>query len=156
PPLKPLSDLFGLRWERQRQKVTKSAFYSRHLGVCTLHVWGADGQKREQTCILVPSVAAYLLSINPDLVRAQGNESGADYLEAKIVEWNAVIHEYEEMAGHLERVRQTSQTRLTTLMKAREIALPHERQAITRLVAKALQECGEPVSMPEQQALPGV
>ena len=76
-PLKPISDLFGLRWEKQREKVTNSAYLSRYLGVCTLTSGGADDQKREQTCILISRVAAFLMGMNPEMVRAKGNPDNA-------------------------------------------------------------------------------
>lgn len=106
-PLKPISDLFGLRWDRQRDKVTKSAHFGKFLGVCTLHMWGADGQKREQNCILVSRVAAFIMTISPDAVRAQGNESAADFLEQKLNEWADALHDYEEVgvAFNLNHVR---------------------------------------------------
>jgi hypothetical protein len=96
-PLKPISDLFGLQWETQREKVTKSDHLRRFLGICTLLMGGAGDQKREQTCILLSRVAAFLMSINPDRVRANGNESGADYLEQKLTEWADALHDYEEL-----------------------------------------------------------
>jgi hypothetical protein len=96
-PLKPISDLFGLKWENQRVKVTNSPFFSKYFGICTPLMGGADGQNREQTCILVSRVAAYLMTISPERVRANGNESGANYLEAKLNEWADALHDYEEL-----------------------------------------------------------
>lgn len=111
-PLKPISDLFGLKWEKQREKVAQSDYLSRFLGVCTLDSWGAGNQKtdtctphvggaggqiREQTCILVSRVAAFLMSINPELVRARGNKDGAKFLEEKQEEWADALHDYEEI-----------------------------------------------------------
>lgn len=96
-PLKPISDLFGLRWNRQKQKVTESAHLGKYLGVCNLQMWAADGQKREQICILVSRVAAFLMSISPDAARGQGNDSAADFLEQKLNEWADALHDYEEI-----------------------------------------------------------
>lgn len=129
-PLKPISDLFGLKWEKQREKITQSDYLSRFLGVCTLDSWGAGSQKqgditpprggagaqkgqkpdtctphvggaggqiREQTCILISRVAAFLMSINPELVRARGNKDGAKFLEEKQEEWADALHDYEEL-----------------------------------------------------------
>lgn len=122
-PLKPLCDLFGLKWERQRLKVSEP-FYKRHLGICVLkalaatpHKGGAYGtctpdtegsddtctplmggageQVRDHTCIRIDRVAAFLMTINPDRVRAAGNTSGADFLEAKLTEWADALHDYE-------------------------------------------------------------
>lgn len=94
-PLKPISDLFGVQWEAQRRKITDTTFYNSYFGVCTPTLWGAGGQKREQTCILLSRVAAYLMTLNPTLVRAKGNESGADFLEEKLNEWADALHDYE-------------------------------------------------------------
>lgn len=127
-PLKPISDLFGLRWTQQREKVTNSAYFSRFLGTCTLTSWGAGtskpgeitpqvggdgGQKREQTCILVSRVAAYLMGINPEMVRAKGNQDGAKFLEEKQEEWADALHDYEEIgcAVNLNHAKQQEQTR---------------------------------------------
>lgn len=96
-PLKPISDLFGLRWDRQRDKVTKSVSFGKYLGVCTLQMWGADGQKREQNCILLSRVAAYIMSISPDAIRSQGNHDAADFLEEKLNEWADALHDYEQI-----------------------------------------------------------
>ena len=96
-PLKPISDLFGLRWDRQREKVTKSVGFGKYLGICTLQMWGADGQKREQNCILLSRVAAYIMSISPDAIRSQGNHDAADFLESKLNEWADALHDYEQI-----------------------------------------------------------
>ena len=94
-PLKPISDLFGIQWGRQHKKVSESVFLSKYLGVCIVHMYHAGGQKREQTCVLLSRVAAFLMSISPDSVRASGNETGADFLEEKLNEWGDALHEYE-------------------------------------------------------------
>jgi hypothetical protein len=108
-PLKPISDLFGLSWADQHKKIGAnsptcvgdipygSGYFSRRLGVCTAKLMAPDGQNREQICIRLDRVAAFLTSINPDKVRAQGNVSGADFLEAKIAEWDDALHDYEEL-----------------------------------------------------------
>lgn len=112
-PLKPISDLFGLRWEKQREKVTNSAYLSRYLGVCTLTSGGADDQKREQNCILVKRVAAFLMGINPEMVRAKGNLDSAKFLEEKQEEWADALHDYEEIgvAVNVNHAKQLEQTR---------------------------------------------
>lgn len=94
-PLKPISDLFSLHWNTQREKVTNDEFYAAYLGTCTLLSQCADGQKREQTCICLDRVAAYLMTINPHRVRASGNEEGAAFLKAKLIEWADALHDYE-------------------------------------------------------------
>lgn len=96
-PLKPISDLFGLRWDRQRSKVANGASFGKFLGVCTLQMWGSDGQKREQNCILLSRVAAFIMSISPDAIRGQGNHDAADFLEVKLNEWADALHDYEQL-----------------------------------------------------------
>ncbi|SMF94408.1 P22_AR N-terminal domain-containing protein [Methylomagnum ishizawai] len=95
-PLKPISDVFGLDWEKQRIKVNNGI--SRRLGTCT-HLMVGGGQGREMTCIRLDRVAAYLNTINPEKVRAVGNEVGADFLERKQEEWDDLIHAYEMRSG---------------------------------------------------------
>lgn len=96
-PLKPISDLFGLRWRQQLEKVSEGDFLRRFLGVCTLDMWRADGQKSPQTCILVSRVAAFLMGINPEKVHAAGNVDGAKFLAEKQEEWADALHDYEEI-----------------------------------------------------------
>lgn len=96
-PLKPISDLFGLKWEEQRKKVSPAGWIGRFLGTCTPAIRGAGDQMREQTCIRLDRVAAYLMSINPDRVRAAGNVEGADFLIAKQQEWADALHDYEQL-----------------------------------------------------------
>lgn len=96
-PLKPIAELFGLEWERQRKKVSQGDFYPSYFGTCTVLMHGAGSQNREQTCIRVDRVAAYLMSLNPERVLANGNDSGAAYLASKITEWADALHDYEEI-----------------------------------------------------------
>ncbi len=100
-PLKPLCDLFGLKWETQRTKVSER-FYADYLGVCVQKAWvatplkgGSSGEFQEQTCIRLDRVAAFMMTINPDRVRANGNEEGAAFLQAKLTEWADALHDYE-------------------------------------------------------------
>lgn len=96
-PLKPVADLFGLRWEAQREKVANDPFYRSYLGTCTLTGWGAGGQNREQTCIRLDRVAAYLMTLSPANIREKGNTTGADFLEARLNEWADALHDYETL-----------------------------------------------------------
>lgn len=107
-PLKPIAELFGLDWSTQHKKVTNGDFYPAFFGTCTVHMPYAGGgcvgdsphagsQKREQTCIRLDRVAAYLMGINPERVKSHGNESGAAYLTQKITEWADALHDYEEI-----------------------------------------------------------
>ena len=109
-PLKPISDVFGLKWEDQRQKISQKAdtctpeirgagsYLSRRLGTCIVSIPYA-GQQREMVCIRLDRVSAFLNQINPESVRGGGNELGADFLEAKQCEWDDLLHEYETRQG---------------------------------------------------------
>lgn len=105
-PLKPISDLFGLNWKSQHEKITNNSYLSRLLGVCiplkrdtngqSIPLEGdAGNQKINQTCILLSKVSAFLLSLNPDRIRSNGNIAGADYLDEKQSEWYEALHDYE-------------------------------------------------------------
>lgn len=154
-PLKPISDLFGLQWETQREKVTKSDHLRRFLGVCTLSLRGAGDQKREQTCILLSRVAAFLMSINPDLVRAKGNSNGADYLEQKLTEWADALHDYEElgMAVNLNHARNQDAIRRQREAFARMVGVKNQtrsasdRQALAHLAQQMAGELGIPYQL---------
>lgn len=98
-PLKPVANMFGLRWEAQREKVSNDPFYRSYLGTCTLTGWGAGGQVREQTCIRLDRVAAYLMTLSASNVRAKGNTTGADFLEARLNEWADALHDYETLGS---------------------------------------------------------
>lgn len=96
-PLKPITELFGLEWERQRKKVTEGEFKPDVFGTCVIDCPHAGGQNRAQTCIRVDRVMAYLVNIDPERVNSGGNKSGAVYLVAKITEWADALHDYEEI-----------------------------------------------------------
>ena len=107
-PLKPISDLFGFRWQKQRQKVTESGFLIKHLGVsgiprCTSNrdsdedIFTSNPTYKDEIFISLDRVAGYLMTINPDQVRAQGNINGAEFLEEKLTEWADALHDYEEL-----------------------------------------------------------
>lgn len=92
--LKPLVSVFGLDWMTQYKKV-QDAWLTRHLGVCIGLMPYAGEQKREVVCIRLDRVTAYLMTINPDRVRSNGNVAGADFLEDKLTEWSDAVHDYE-------------------------------------------------------------
>jgi hypothetical protein len=161
-PLKPISDLFGLSWSDQKKKIGVNSptcggdippagtHFSRRLGVCTLLMGGADGQKREQNCILLSRVAAFLMSINPDKVRGQGNIAGADFLEAKITEWDDAIHDYEEIgvAVNLNHVKHQELLLKQQRHIAQLIAIknktepPHDRKLLEQMIGSGAKESG--------------
>ncbi len=151
-PLKPISELFGLEWVRQHKKITNSEYLSRFMGVCVVHMYYADGQKREQTCILLSRVASFLMSINPDQVRAHGNTDGADFLEAKITEWADALHDYEELglAVNLKHLKTQEALRRQRASFAHMIGIKNktacieDRQALGQVVKQMAQELGIP------------
>lgn len=98
-PLKPICDVIGVDWERQRKKV-QTPYLTRRLGTCTQQMYWA-GQEREMVVIRFDRVAAYLNTINPESVRGAGNEEAADFLERKHQEWDDLIHAYELHRGDL-------------------------------------------------------
>lgn len=159
-PLKPFADMLGLKWETQRKKVTKSVFYRPYLGVCVQTLGGPDDQRREQTCILVSRVEAFLMSINPVKVKAGGNVSGAELLHARLRQWADVLHELHWHGIGLldckskfeEGVKQLAGF-FTCLNLAES---DQERAAVSRLIAEAFVELGQPLEAEAQQDLPGV
>lgn len=148
-PLKPISDLFGLVWEGQRQKVAAGGWMTRNLGVCTITSWGA-GQAREQTCIRVSRVAAYLMSLNPDMVRAKGNSDGADFLEQKITEWADALHDYEQLgeAINLNHIKHQESLRRQRAAFAQMIGVKNrtpadnDRVALSQVIGQMAGELG--------------
>lgn len=151
-PLKPIAEMFGLVWQGQHAKVSEG-WNARLLGVCIIHTYDAGGgQQRQQTCILLSRVAAYLMTINPEKVRAAGNSDGADYLEAKLLEWHDVIHDYEELGyavnpNHPDQLRnrERMQKHLMQLVKAQESTKePANRKLIQGMVADYAINAGLP------------
>jgi hypothetical protein len=158
-PLKPISDMFGLEWVRQRKRVTEGDYYPRFLGTCIVHMYHADGQIRDQICVLLCRVAAFLSGISPERVRAGGNVTGADFLIAKQTEWADALHDYEELGvavnlNHvkvqdaLRRQRAAFFNAIGVLNKTPRVA---ERQAVTALIGQMATELG----LPYQPELPG-
>lgn len=149
-PLKPISDLFGLKWEKQRLKVSESGFLRDFLGTCTPLMGGAGGQNREQTCILVSRVAAYLMSISPERVDAAGNEDGARYLTEKLTEWADALHDYELLgeAINLNHIKRQNVMLRQRVAFARMISLKtrtpaaNERVALSQIIGQMASELG--------------
>lgn len=98
-PLKPICDVIGIAWHNQYKKM-QAPYFCRRLGVCVDDIIYA-GQARQMVLIRLDRVAAYLNMLNPESVRAAGNEAAADFLEAKHKEWDDLIHAYEQQRGQL-------------------------------------------------------
>lgn len=176
-PLKPISDALGLKWQEQRKKVTESAFLVRRLGISGMDIPTSNHENTADLAhsgtvnstsnaknptyalelfIRVDRVAAYLMTINPDRVRAVGNLSGADMLERKIEEWDNALHDYEELGFAVKRQEQHTLDDLDALMKMRRIAMPNEKAAFTNMISAKLTAMRQPVLADPQQSLPGV
>ena len=141
-PLKPISDLFGLQWERQRKKVSDDSFFRDYLGTCTVLKYGADTQNRTQTCIKLDRVAAYLMALSAERIKSNGNISGADYLTSKLNEWADALHDYEQLGVAINLNHHKNQEMLLkqrrNLMaligtKNKTAALP-DRRLLTKLI----------------------
>jgi len=98
-PLKPIVEQIGAQWETQRKKVQPDKYLGRRLGAeITMLKHGEIPQKQgnpTHLCIRIDRVTAFLSTINPENVRAMGNDSAADWLEAKHEEWDDALHQYE-------------------------------------------------------------
>ena len=156
-PLKPISDLFGLEWERQRKRVTGGNYYPRFFGTCTVHMYGADGQRREQNCILLSRVAAFLSGVSPERVQAAGNLDGADYLIAKQEEWADALHDYEELgvAVNLNHHR-VQGAKVNALIRAVALRGKTENQTDRTLMGHLVARLASDIGLPYQPELPGV
>lgn len=148
-PVKPLADAIGLEWTRQHKKLSDT-YLSKRLGVCIVPMYYA-GQTREMVCIRMDRVSAYLNCINPDMVRAQGNEPAADFLEAKHQEWDDLIDAYEMEFGTLAKKGKTVVQKqpgvrdFLSVLRAKEQADSEpERKVLHLLARKIAKDLGAP------------
>lgn len=149
-PLKPISDVLELSWTDQHKKV-QTPYLTRRLGVC-IGLIPYAGQSREMVCIRLDRVSAYLNQIEPERVRGAGNETGADFLEAKQEEWDDLIHEYEtRQGGMLQAISGETRTRainirlyLSVLRAKRDAADEADRTALTTMAKSLAAEAGAP------------
>lgn len=81
-PLKPISELFGLRWDGQLMKV-KSAWRHTFLGVCLIDVY--DGyQHRKVTCIRIDRVEfPTIISVAPVATASATSFSASQRISAE-------------------------------------------------------------------------
>ncbi len=156
-PLKPIADLFGLEWKRQFRRVTEGSYYPRFFGTCGVPMYTADGQRREQTCILLSRVAAFLSGVSPERVRAAGNLDGADYLIAKQEEWADALHDYEELgvAVNLNHHR-VQGAKVNALIRAVALRGKTENQTDRTLMGHLVARLASDIGLPYQPELPGV
>lgn len=150
-PLKPIADVFGLKWEAQRIKVQTPGM-QRRLGTCTPDVGGA-GQQREMVCIRVDRVATYLFSLSVESIRSAGNEDGAAYLERKQEEWDNVLHAYEQHVGGTIRIgRRSKQVRDLALIARVHKATDDPK--IRSYLAATADQLAKDLDLPHQSELP--
>jgi len=180
-PLKPISDVFGLKWEEQRKKIIlengtctpdsrgagaekqpvsdtplpekkgKNAYLGRLLGASVLPVSFA-GQVRDMLCIRLDRVETWILQVNPDRVRAAGNETGADFIEQKHHEWADLIHAYETREGGMMQAvsAETRETAinirlyLSVLRAKRDTTDEHDRKALGSMAESLAVKAGAP------------
>jgi hypothetical protein len=170
-PLKPIVGTVGCSWDGQRKKLLRNAFAMRRFGICFLPKNDESGIPRYagsgyfqpsetddapdltgEIYIRIDRVAGYLMTINPEQVRAQGNESGADFLERKIAEWDDALHDYEELgiAINLEhaRIRDALRRERISFFAACKIkngiADPSDRNATEHILRAWAGELGAP------------
>jgi hypothetical protein len=148
-PLKPICDAIGLEWERQRKKVSEP-YLSKRLGSCTVQMLWAE-KHREMICIRLDRVAAYLNTVNPESVRGQGNESAADFLEAKHAEWDDLIDAYERGFGILAKGSKATAKKqpdvrdfLSVLRAEKQTDSEPERKVLHLLARKIASDLGAP------------
>lgn len=149
-PAKPISDVFGLSWSDQHKKM-QTPYLARRLGVC-IGLIPYAGQQREMVCIRLDRVSAYLNQIEPERVRGGGNETGADFLEAKQEEWDDVIHEYEtRKGGMLQAISGETRTKainirlyLSVLRAKRDTNDEADRAALSTLAKGLAADAGAP------------
>lgn len=158
-PLKPIADVFGLSWTDQHKKLSGSVYLTEFLGVCMGDIPHAGDQLRNQTCILLRRVAAYLMTLNPDKIKAGGNVEGARFLIEKQNEWADALHDYEQLgvAVNLNHERVQSALRHQRAMFLRAVGtLGRTEDRAARTVVSALigQMSGE-LGLPYQPELPG-
>jgi hypothetical protein len=151
-PIKPITELFGLDWMTQYKKV-QDVPYRDHLGTCIGFIPYA-GQRREMVCIRVDRVAAYLYTVNPERVRAGGNEAGADYLARKWREWADVLHAYEQKVGMFASAGQRSRHVRDYLAVMREHRSTQGAAQRAQLAALADRLAGE-LELPHQVEIAG-
>lgn len=120
-PLKPICEVIGIDWSNQHKKM-QAPYFARRLGVCIEDILYA-GQSRQMVMIRLDRVAAYLNMLNPESVRAAGNEAAADFLEAKHREWDDLIHAYELQRGQIFGGSFRKAMALTKIDKMRDPAL---------------------------------
>lgn len=147
-PLKPICDQIGLNWTSQKTKLQKDGYLNSLLGLEYRPYIGSvlspKAGNPNHLCIRIDRVAAFLLQINPNKVRAKGNEDTALWLEAKHREWCDVLHAYESsINGIFGKQKSTGIKQLSELYKLRKNASSlKEKATIQRMINAQFADMG--------------
>lgn len=90
-PLKPVTDLYGLNWSRQKNKVLNSERFQKMLKPCLALVPTPQGS-RMQLCVDPVGISRFLFTLSLNGMRAGGNAAGADRLVERLIEMSDVLH----------------------------------------------------------------
>jgi hypothetical protein len=107
-PFRPLVEAMRMDWKSQF-RLMQTLYFQRRLGICVGNLPHA-GPAREVVLIRGDRVAAWLDSLNPELVCVAVNEDAADFLEARHEEWDISLqalnlHREQVFAGAVKRAR---------------------------------------------------
>jgi len=150
-PLKPISDVFGLRWRQQKAKLLRAENVQIYeaLGLPR----GGDDGRKEDICIPIENIFGWFFSINPSQVRTQGNEKGADFLIAKRREWQKVLLDYEMATGGMVKPASDRLKKMSLLVSVSRTMHQHGSDPYLKAVQR---ELGDDIGIDihEQQELP--
>lgn len=163
-PLKPIVDLFGLVWRDQRAKIMGNDFYRNHLGIyeqprninqvrlsspadevnltSNTISEGDNPTYLPEVFIRIDRIASYFMTINPERVRANGNITGADFLQQKIEEWADALHDYESLGVAFKDKNKHINNELMQIMKMRQMAIGQEKLVFSKMLQSKLVEFG--------------
>lgn len=163
-PLKPIVDMLGLLWRDQRTKIMGNDFYRNHLGIYEQprHInqvritSSADGDiptsnpisegdnptYLPEVFIRIDRIASYFMTINPERVRANGNITGANFLQQKIEEWADALHDYESLGVAFKDKNKHINNELMQIMRMRQMAIGQEKQVFSKMLQSKLAELG--------------
>lgn len=82
------------------------------------------------------------MTINPERVRANGNITGADFLQQKIEEWANALHDYESLGVAFKDKTKSAHNELMQIMKMRQMAIGQEKQVFSQMLQSKLLELG--------------
>lgn len=82
------------------------------------------------------------MTINPERVRANGNITGADFLQQKIEEWANALHDYESLCVAFKDKNKHINNELMQIMKMRQMAIGQEKHVFSQMLQSKLVELG--------------